>query len=450
MPERIAQIVPRGERVGVSGAGGKAKASEFDSWGKSVLFRTGSYALTPKTLRDIFKKNSSVNWCINTIATEVSSLPHAIVPNYSDAAIKPRTLRHIVEASHFFADPNANEESFLELIKKVLVDILVLDRGVIEKVFALGGNLLELWARDGATFHPVVDVHGVLQGYVQKSAAEQDKVPFTRDEIVFMRHGPTTTSVYGSPIIESIVNEVGAIMFATDWIADSFTEDEIPPGILVLGEIGQEAYERAKEDFQENKGVKAKGTMNVIDNVKDVQWVDLKHSNAEMQLTNLVERLDRIIYRNFGIEYEIGQGDITGLKLTEKLQKIKLMRPLARMIAWKINNEVMPEFGYDDVVFQFVVRDTVNEMQRAQASKNYVMTGMRSLNEERAKDGYPPTKGGDRKFILIGKRIIFVDALDDLDSEALDNSGREGDQEEFEEEEVTEEGVAQEAARPRE
>lgn len=450
MPERIAQPVPRGERVAISGAGGKARASEFDSWGKSVLFRTGSYALTTATLRDIYKKNSSIRWCVDTIATEVSSLPTAVVPNYSDATIKPRTLRHIVETSHFFADPNANEESFLDLIKKVLVDILVLDRGVIEKVFALGGNLLELWARDGATFHPVVDQHGVLQGYVQKSAAEQEKVPFERNEIVFLRHGPTTTSVYGTPIIESIVNEVGAIMFATDWIADSFSEDEIPPGILAMGEIGQEAYERAKADFQENKGVKAKGTMNVIDNVKDVKWIDLKHSNAEMQLTMLVERLDRIIYRNFGIEYEIGQGDVTGLKLTEKLQKIKMMKPLARMIAWKINNEVMPEFGYDDVVFRFVVRDSVNEMQRAQASKNYILTGMRSVNEERAKDGYPPTNGGDRKFILVGKRIIFVDALDDLESEALDNSGREGDQEEFEEEEVSEEAVEQEAARPRE
>lgn len=450
MPERIAQLVPRGERVDASVAGGKARASEFDTWGKSILSRVGAYALSTTTLRDIYKKNSSIRWCVDTIATEVSALPIAIVPNYSDATVKPRTLRHIVELSHFFNDPNANEEPFLELIKKVLVDILVIDRGVIEKVFALGGNLLELWARDGATFHPVVDLHGVLQGYVQKTAAESSKIKFARNEVVYMRHGPTTVSVYGSPIIESIVNEVGAIMFATDWIADSFTEDEIPPGLLVLGEIGQEAYERAKADFQEKKGIKVKGEMRVIDNVKDVKWVDFKHTNTEMQLTSLVERLDRIIYRNFGIEYELGQGDVTGLKLTEKLQKIKLMKPLARMIAWKINNEIMPEFGYDDVVFQFVIRDTVNELQRAQASKNYVLTGMRSLNEERGKDGYPPTLGGDRKFILVGKRIIFVDALDTLESEALEPSGREGDQEEFEEEEVSEEGVAQEASRPRE
>ena len=444
MPERISQAVSRGERVAVSGAGGKARASEFSTWGKSILSRIGSYALPTVTLRDIYKKNSSVRWCVDTVATEVSSLPIAIVPNYSEANIKPRTLRHIVELAHFFADPNVNEESFLELIKKVLVDILVIDRGVIEKVFALGGNLLELWARDGATFHPVIDQHGVLQGYIQKTKLEQGKIAFTRSEVVYMRHGPTTTSMYGTPIIESIINEIGAVMFATDWIANSFTEDEIPPGLLVLVEIGQEAYNRAKADFQEKKGIKAKGEMRVIDNVKEVKWVDFKQSNTEMQLATLVERMDRIIYRNFGIEYELGQGDVTGLQLTEKLQKIKLMKPLARLIAWKINNEIMPEFGYDDVMFQFVVRDTVNEMSRAQASKNYVLTGMRSLNEERSKDGYPPTKGGDRKFILVGKRIIFVDALDSLTSEALDNSGREG-VEEDEEQEVSEEGVAQEA-----
>jgi len=140
----------------------------------------------------------------------------------------------------------------------------------------------------------------------------------------------------------------------------------------------------------------------------------------------------------------VAGSDTTGLTLTEKLQKIKLIKPLARRVAWKINNEIVQPMGYDDVRFQFIIRDTVPEQQRAAASKTYVITGQRSINEERSKDGFPPIPGGDRRFILIGKRMVFVDNLNALPSETLNEkktATREGTTEQATEQEQKETDV---------
>lgn len=410
--------------------GGKAKGSGVDTWSKNYPMRTTPFALSEDILRQCYIKNAAVRWCVDTIARETAFLPWAIVPNYL-GPLKPRTLRHIVECTQFFNNPNANEESFPELLQAVLNDMLVIDRGIVEKVFSVNGLLAEIWARNGATFHPKKDEHGVLLGYTQRLPGEGVPIEFSPNEIMFFRMNPSTYTVYGQPILEAIVNEIGAVMFSTDWIAKSFSEDEIPPGILMLGEIGVEAYARAKADFQENKGVAGKGRIRVIDNVKDAQWVELKRSNADQQLLQIMEKMDRVVYRNFDIEYDVSGSDVTTLSLLEKLHKIKLIQPLARKIAWKINNELIPSFGYEDIRFQFVIRDAVSETARSVASRTYVMTGQRSINEVRQQDGHSAIPGGDRRFMLIGKRLIFVDDLDKMQSEGLTDEGsgsREGEE----------------------
>jgi len=136
----------------------------------------------------------------------------------------------------------------------------------------------------------------------------------------------------------------------------------------------------------------------------------------------LSERLDRTIYRNFGIEYELISSEATGFSLADKVKKIRLLKPLARKIAWKINNEILPSFGYDDVRFQFVIRDTEGDATRASASKTYLITGQRSINEEREQDGYLPIPGGDRRFIMVGKRLIFLDDMANMNSEAIEQT----------------------------
>lgn len=253
-----------------------------------------SYAL----LREIYEKSSYVRPCVDALVRSVSSLPWVVRP------FRDGDPRHADRVREFLQDPNANDESLRKILSQVLTDVMVIDEGIIEKVKSLDGTLLEIFARDGATFIPIKDRHGILQGYVQKMAP-YDLVEFAKDEVMYFELYPTTWTPYGLPIIETIVNEIASLMFSVQWIADSFTEDKIPPGILVLDRIANDAYERAKAEFQ--SGEDKQFTVKLFRNVGSAKWIELKKSNTEMQLAELNLQIERIVYRNFGLQpFELG------------------------------------------------------------------------------------------------------------------------------------------------
>ncbi len=275
----------------------KGQSSTYDDYAYPEWQpRTGrlSFAM----LRQIYERSSYVRPCVDALVRSVSSLPWVVRPKRNGKA------RDAEEVKEFLRDPNSNEESLRKIFGQVLTDVVVIDEGIVEKVKAFDGTLLELFARDGSTFIPIKDEHGILHGYIQKLGVG-DPVPFEKDEVMYFELYPTTWTAYGLPIIETIVNEVASLMFSVQWIADSFTEDKIPPGILTLDRVGNDAYERAKAEFQ--GGEDSQFTVKLFRNVGKAQWIELKKTNQEMQLAELNLQIERIVYRNFGLQpFELG------------------------------------------------------------------------------------------------------------------------------------------------
>ncbi len=242
-------------------------------------------------LREVYLQSSSVRPCVDTLARYISSLPWSVLPKRGSDIVEA------IAVMDFLKDPNSNKESLRTLLEKVLIDILVLDAGIIEKVYSRSGRILELYARDGATFTPEYEEHGVLLGYRQNVASEEI-VEFTANEIVHLQLFPRTWDFYGTPIIESITSECATLMFSMASIAEAFTQDEIPPGFLSLKGIGEIAYRKLLADITSEKGV-GKKRLRVLRNV-DATWIDLKRSFTEMQLEELNAKIEAIVRRNFG------------------------------------------------------------------------------------------------------------------------------------------------------
>jgi len=139
----------------------------------------------------IYRKNSTFRACVETIVRQVSTTPWEIRPS-GRAEYNPE---HASEVEAFLRNPNVNDENFQQLISKVVRDLLIYDAGVIEKVFSLGKpkRLKDLWARDGSSFKPIIDEHGVVTGYVQAiTTREPERVRFKADEIVYIMMHPQT------------------------------------------------------------------------------------------------------------------------------------------------------------------------------------------------------------------------------------------------------------------
>ena len=82
------------------------------------------------TLRQIYKKSSSVRSCVDTISREVSNLKWKVEVK---KGFPGSGRKHLNIANDFFMNPNFDQESFGQILSKFLTDLLVLDAGVLEK-----------------------------------------------------------------------------------------------------------------------------------------------------------------------------------------------------------------------------------------------------------------------------------------------------------------------------
>ena len=262
----------------------KAQARAYENvpvYGK-IRYSERTGQLTWSELWEIYEKTSAVRNSVDCLARELSALNWEVAPK-RNRNINTRIRKEIAETTEFFQDPNSNRESLAQILKKLTVDLLVYSGAVCEKVKSVGGRkILEIFARDAHTFKIDTDKYGYLQGYRQIiSLSDSDPVDFQPDDLIYFNFTPTTHSIYGFPIIESIIDEVAILLNSSAYIASYFTEDSIPPGILNLDRIGDIAYKAAKEEFMANRGRLSKEHIRLTYGTDNVKWVQFNRTHQE-------------------------------------------------------------------------------------------------------------------------------------------------------------------------
>jgi len=347
----------------------------------------------------IYRKNSTFRACVETIVRQVSTTPWEIRPS----GRAEYNSDHATEVEAFLRNPNVNDENFQQLISKVVRDLLIYDAGVIEKVFSLGKpkRLKELWARDGSSFKPIIDEHGVVTGYVQAiTTREPERVRFEADEIVYIMMHPQTRTPYGMPIAESIVDEISTLIFSSRRIADLMDKDEIPPGVLWIKRLGEAQKRRMEEEFKAKRGKEL--VLRILYNVDEVNWLPFKRSFKDEDVKELIQHVERIIYRNFGL-MPSEMGDVEGVVRATALAQMKfarssLWKPILYLLQYFINTEIISEFNYPDIEFRFIMPEEEDIEKKARAITNLVRWKVLTINEARAQ--FPefrlkPIAGGD-------------------------------------------------------
>ena len=389
--------------------------SQLRSWDTSpeaqykYLYRTSPTRIHASILRKIYKSTSVVFACVDKVVRQVTNTPWRVYPEDSADA---ETVKRFLER------PNPNNETLQQLLAKMLTDMLILDVGVVEKVFGSGatGKLLELWARDASTFKPEVDSHGVLLGYTQKIGTKPP-IDFEKQEVGFLVLHPQTDSLYGLPILETVTQEVATHIFLLDYVSGTFSEDEVPPGILSLGEIGDVAYNRAQAEFEAKKGNVAKRKIKVISGTTDAEWIEFKRSHRELEIPSLLTFMQLTVFRGFGLP-PVVMGMSEGVPrssavVQERMGQSSLVRPLCQIIASFLNREVVQELLGPDtrVKFSFVDPRVEEVARQARADREAIYSGIRTINEIRRERGLSALSGGDRAFIMVGREIVYVDTL---------------------------------------
>ncbi len=128
--------------------------------------------------------NPYVYSVIKTLADEVSSIKWdvEIKKEYQEGGDNEnewdeKTLKDgIRRAKKFLMNPNGNEESFEQILRKLIWSIMEVDAGVLVKVFNVSGKLKHILVRDGATFLKNPDIYGYIGNRAQFVAPMPDDI----------------------------------------------------------------------------------------------------------------------------------------------------------------------------------------------------------------------------------------------------------------------------------
>ncbi len=313
-----------------------------------------------------------VSMCIDAIIDEIGAVEWDIVPKEEEGTVED-LKEEIDHVRTFLYNPNSKKENFEIILKKLSRDILEVDTGVLEKSFNQKQELVEIYARDGATFTINPDIHGtfdsredfILGDYIayqkelQKQGVEnsniepnwitaqeaRDKaayfqygwvtgarpVPFGKREIVWVSKNPRTDTLYGRSPVEVLNDVIQTLIYSIENNLDYFEDNSIPKGIIGLEGADTDEIKSFKENWKEVQKQqnevgdwKKKFYSVPIIGGKSPKFERIQFSNAELELIEQQKWFSKIVWACYDDQTEILTED--GFKLFKDLKNEKVAR----------------------------------------------------------------------------------------------------------------------------
>ncbi len=366
----------------------------------------------------------------STIVNEVASLSWEIKADDGEGV--PDSILKLTE--EWFYNPNSNDESLDQVLKPFIRDILELESGVLEKVWNLKGEFVEMYARDGGTFTKNPNIHGVLPpSYLNKEdngevvdvpindryayyqygwLTGSRPIPFDRREIVYAIANPRADSIYGTSKVEILLDVLQLLTYGIDSNLEYFSDNNIPKGALIMEGASKEDITAFGKMWQEHlrkkdpsgKWRKYFHKMPVMN--KKGEFVRVAFSNLELDLIAQQKWFTKIVWAVFGITAsELGFTEDSN-RATEVVQsnvfKRKAIAPLVSLIEYQFNTNIINDLPWirgtayeGKVKFEFDKFDLQEELAKTELYEREIKAGIKTRNEIREEKNLEKKEGGD-------------------------------------------------------
>lgn len=365
------------------------------------------------SIDEIVRVVSTWDWCVEPVLDPAD-------PAYEDAMDVARN------AQTFLESPNSDGETWQTLQSKLIRDLLIYDAEACEQVLGDDG-LEELVAVRGGDVMPVVDVHQHVLGYRQVTAfGVATQAEFTTEEMSYLNLFPNTMRPGGTPIIETLIDEILTMFRGARSIMLAFDADETPPGILVIAGLADRAAKRAVASLKGMAGNDQKLRVLTTDNPTGLktEWIEFRHTPKDLQYQQIIKEIVRRIWRLFGVKpVAMGDTEATPRATAEvqvDAQDSGLITPILELIQAQINMRTLPLLvgNPDDAAkiqfrFRTEKRLTASETEAmARALAVEFEHGVLTPNEWRREAGRAPyDESGDIPLIRQGASYGRLDAL---------------------------------------
>lgn len=414
-------------------------------------------------------KTPYVEMCVDTILKEISSVEWEIVVNENlpeqikesmydeNGKLKPEYESELNHIKAFFENPNTNNETFEDVfVNMAYRDVLEINSGVINKVFNLKGEMVEIVARDGATFTKNPDIHGMLTNrqdliipkkivqnmseavnpfqHIPARTAQNDAayfqygwiagplpIPFGRKEIIWLENMKRSDDIYGYSAVQLLAKSIQMLLYHIESDLEYFNDNNVPKGIIGLDASDSDEIKAFKNQWFDNQYAKDdfgnyKKKMHKIPIVNYVpKFERIQFSSQEIQLIEKQRWYSKMVWACFGVTgVELGYTEDAAGQANQIVQskvfRKKAINPALRKITHSINKQIIPEFEYiveipigkktlpmNRYVFKYNMFDVDEETNKANLYEKWIDNGIKTVNEIRKLEGDSPVEWGDDK-----------------------------------------------------
>lgn len=347
-----------------------------------------------------FCQSNYVRSYVDTIIKEVDQTEWRIVPKDSEDKIDYSSQVQFV--TDFLNNPNRNKDTFSDLVKPMLRDVLEVDSGVWVKVFA-GNELVEIFCRDGASFLKNLTYQGVEQGYFQYSWKNPltKPIPFDTREVVYFMNNPSSYHIYGFSPAQSVLQAVEVLIQSTRFNKDFFKNNAVPSVLISLLNANNDTMKRFETKW--NSDLKGKSNKIAFTNA-ELTIQKLINSNREMEwlegqkwYMSLVGAAFGVSPEELGFTEDVNRASQAG---QERVTVKNAIKPYFSLIERHINLEVIPdllkvEYEKVPIIFKYFPKDHVAELEQQRKMIEEYKSGLITKNEYRQEMGYDLVEDGD-------------------------------------------------------
>lgn len=316
-------------------------------------------------------------------------------------------------------------DTFDVFVSKIVQDSLVLDQATFECVRNRGGDLIEYFATDGATFRVAdsydddmrrtkeVEVKGYTPSHVQ---VYQNNIiaEFYPWELCFGVRNPTTDirlNGYGRSELEDMIHIVTAILNSDLYNANFFKVGSSPKGILkYTGNINANTVEDFKRQWQSQvAGVSNMHKIPII-NADKLDFINTHVPNKDMEFSKYQEFLIKITCALYKIDpSEVGfpmSGSSDSKPMFEgnnearlKYSRDKGLKPLLKRIEFWINKWIITQLD-KDYELRFVGIEGEREEKDDLEDDIKRLSNFMTVDEIRARNNLKPMPDKNGEMIL--------------------------------------------------
>lgn len=305
-------------------------------------------------------------------------------------------------------------KSWSQLLKSILNDILVIDRGTILKLRNESGELKGLMPIDGASVRPLIDEYGAVddeRAYVQVINGSP-QVFLSKDDVIVMQMNPMTDLKYfgyGLSAMETLYTTVLSDIFIDKGNLDYYRKGgSIPEGFISIEppasrdgmtqQIDQEQLESIQRHLQSI--MMGDYTQVPVVSGGKISWIDFKGKRRDMQYKELAEHLTRKICAVFqvspqdvGIISDVNRSTSqTQAEMTKSKGLETLMSTISEYFTEEVINEIRPE---RDLRLWFEDDDLDKQKMEWNMAQQKLVSGALSINQWRATQGQHPVPWGN-------------------------------------------------------